>query len=323
MAVSERCVGRAVFLDSLRIHFFHVYGQRRDISGREFFGNRFSRLYPLHFVTLCVVAALQAVSFKLFGHFQIYPKNDPYHFFLNLLLASDWGFQSGLSFNSPIWSISVEVLAYVMFFAYLKSVGVSLASSLAWFIWSLIFYVNAPISIFECSTLFSLGGVIHQVGESVRQRWGAKANFAGAIVATVAAITLLIRTDLSPPANVMWTLFPTLIWLAAALDRMNVSSGRIGVTFGHLTYASYLIHVPIQIIAIMALDGLVRNRSIINSPWFLVTFVAVVLSSAWLIYQFIERPAQTFLRERLAYFKAAQTGRAPLAQVETPDSGKI
>jgi len=41
--------------------FFHVYAQRGDVSLREFFGNRFSRLYPLHLITLCIVAVLQFV----------------------------------------------------------------------------------------------------------------------------------------------------------------------------------------------------------------------------------------------------------------------
>jgi peptidoglycan/LPS O-acetylase OafA/YrhL len=293
--------------------FFHVYAQRRAISVREFFSNRFARLYPLHFVTLCLVATLQVVSLSLFGHFQIYPENNLYHFVLNLFFASNWGFQSGNSFNAPIWSISVEVLAYGMFFAYLKSLGVNLVSSLAWFVCSLIFYNIVPNSIFQCAALFSLGGFFHQAGEFVRQRWGPVTNVACSIGMTLAATTMLFYEKISPAVVVPWALFPALIWLAAALERIGVSSGRVGLAFGHLTYASYLIHVPIQIIVIMVLDGLIGSRSMINSTGFLLGFVATVLILAWFTYRLIERPAQEFFRRHLAYSKATQLIPASIA----------
>ena len=280
--------------------FFHVYGQRRAISAREFFGNRFSRLYPLHFVTLCWVAALQIFSMHRFGHFQIYSENDLYHFLLNLAFASHWGFQSGFSFNAPIWSISVEVLAYAVFFVYLKYIGVNLVSSFAWLLCSLIFYLIAPGSLCECVALFSLGGCVHQAGEFVRKRWGAKGNAVCASGATLAIATVLLSADRLSAAGVQWALLPALIWLAGALDGTRVTAGRIGVAFGRLTYASYLIHIPVQISMILALDGLIGSRSAINSPQFLLGFVATVLALAWLSYRFIERPAQLFFRSWMA-----------------------
>ena len=56
--------------------FFHTYIDRRDISFGKFYGKRFARLYPLHFVTLIIVAILQILSSVLLGKFQIYPRND-------------------------------------------------------------------------------------------------------------------------------------------------------------------------------------------------------------------------------------------------------
>jgi peptidoglycan/LPS O-acetylase OafA/YrhL len=281
--------------------FFHVYSRQRAISAREFFGNRFSRLYPLHFVTLCLVAVLQIVSMNLFSHFQIYYENDMYHFILNLFFASHWGFQFGFSFNAPIWSISVEVLAYGVFFVYLKSVGVNLASCFVWLVCSLILYKIAPGSLSECVALFALGGLVHQTGEFVRTRWGALASAVCATGASIAIVGWLLGAESLSAAGAQWALFPALIWFAAALDGISISSGRIGVVFGHLTYASYLIHIPVQIIVILVLDGLVGSRSAVNSPFFLFGFVTTVLVLAWLTYSFIERPAQLFLRRRLAY----------------------
>ncbi|MBL8581747.1 MAG: acyltransferase, partial [Rhizobiaceae bacterium] len=63
--------------------FAAVYAGRRP-SAASFFGARFARLYPLHFVTLLLVAVLQFWSISALGYFQIYLYNDLYHFVLNV-----------------------------------------------------------------------------------------------------------------------------------------------------------------------------------------------------------------------------------------------
>jgi peptidoglycan/LPS O-acetylase OafA/YrhL len=280
--------------------FFHVYAQGRVITVRKFFVNRFSRLYPLHFITLCLVAMLQLFSMTFFNHFQIYLENNPYHFFLNLIFASHWGFQSGFSFNAPIWSVSVEVLAYVVFFCYLKGVGANLLSSAAWLLCSLFFLQFNHGAITECIAFFSLGGCVHELGEVVRKRWGALGNAACATVLLLAISAFLAREEHLSTARVHWLLFPTFIWFASALDGINVSAGRVGVVFGHLTYAAYLIHIPVQMIIIITLDGIIGSRSAVNSSLFLFGFVGTVLALAWLTYIYVERPAQKYFRRSLA-----------------------
>lgn len=99
--------------------FFWIYHdaiKERSIRAKEFFIHRFSRLYPLHAVTLFIVALLQAYHTNLRGHPFTYPENDFYHLTLNLFFASHWGLQKGWSFNAPSWSVSVEILLYAAFF---------------------------------------------------------------------------------------------------------------------------------------------------------------------------------------------------------------
>ena len=90
-----------------------------SMAGRRFcgvfWGRRFARLYPLHFVTLLFVAGLQAYHLSVNGSHQLFGFNDTYHFILNLFMASPWGLEEGLSFNAPIWSVSVEVIVYFVF----------------------------------------------------------------------------------------------------------------------------------------------------------------------------------------------------------------
>lgn len=285
--------------------FFHVYAGRREISVREFFINRFSRLYPLHFITLCLVAVLQIVCMAIFNHYQIYPENNPYHFFLNLIFASHWGFQSGFSFNAPIWSVSVEVLAYAVFFCYLKGVGASLLSSVAWLLCSLLFLKFNHSAIIECIAFFSLGGCVHELGEVIRRRLGTLCNATCATVSLLAVLALLISEEHLSTAHVQWVFFPTIILFASSLDGINISAGRVGVAFGHLTYASYLIHVPVQIILLITLDGMIGSRSAVNSPLFLLGFVGSVFALAWFSYTFVERPAQSYFRSRLKKVKVS------------------
>ena len=91
-----------------------------DISGRgigfsRFFIYRFSRLYPLHFLTLIFVGIGQLFFFKETGHYFVYGNNDFEMLLKHLFLAGSW-FGDADSFNGPIWSVSVELLVYFVFF---------------------------------------------------------------------------------------------------------------------------------------------------------------------------------------------------------------
>lgn len=78
--------------------------------------DRFSRLYPLHIATFIIVAGLQYIYSRDHSSYFIYQANDAYHAFLNVLLIPAWGFEEGTSFNAPIWSVSIEVILYIIFF---------------------------------------------------------------------------------------------------------------------------------------------------------------------------------------------------------------
>ena len=65
--------------------FAYVYlSTNEKVSGKEFFVNRFARLYPLHFATLIIVAILQLINWGTTNFFQIVHYNDFYHFILQL-----------------------------------------------------------------------------------------------------------------------------------------------------------------------------------------------------------------------------------------------
>lgn len=97
--------------------FATVY-ENSAATTRQFFIARFARLYPLHLITLVIVAILQAISIRTTGHSLIYENNDLWHLMLNLAFISAWGLERGYSFNGPIWSVSIELLVYALFWTF-------------------------------------------------------------------------------------------------------------------------------------------------------------------------------------------------------------
>jgi len=109
-------LGVYIFFCISGIVFAATYLNKEKISINNFFFRRFARLYPLHLITLVIIAIIQLYNIKIFGKYEIYLLNDLKHFFLNLFFISNWGFQDGHSFNGPIWSVSTEFLVYILFF---------------------------------------------------------------------------------------------------------------------------------------------------------------------------------------------------------------
>lgn len=271
--------------------FFRVYGKRRGVGGWEFFVNRFTRLYPLHLVTLLFVAIVQCFSMYYFGRFQAWFFNDLKHFLLNVLFASSWGLEAGYSFNGPIWSVSVEVSAYVLFYAYLKAFGVSLPSSALFLVWGLVLNHALPGRITECGALFALGGFTHCLHELLSRRMGRRQSLMGALLGGALIGLAYGEGRLAFDTLLHWLAFPCLIWLAASLDDLGISTGRVGDRVGSLSYACYLVHVPLQLCLMCVLDAYFGSRAAVATPAFLIGFLVAVVVAAMAAHRFIERPA--------------------------------
>ncbi len=287
--------------------FFWKYRRsvaERCIGYRTFFVLRFSRLYPLHFATLLLVAALQIVYVSLRGYSFVYGNNDLFHFALQLLFASNWGFQSGASFNGPIWSISVEILAYITFFAVLRYLGSSLLSSIAIIIAATAGYTwggHSPI--FQCFVCFYVGGLSATLAASPWAQAHRRLlfQFAVACLIIVPVIAVAIHVErfkfLAQAATIAY--LPVLLYVMAEHCRIPGRLTKAVVGAGNLTYSSYLIHFPLQLtIAIVCavLDVAIPAEN----PVFFVCYMGTIWLLAWLILEFYEMPCQRLVRRRLA-----------------------
>jgi peptidoglycan/LPS O-acetylase OafA/YrhL len=283
--------------------FYWKYGRRiveRSIGGYRFFVLRLSRLYPLHFVTLLFMAGMQMLYQATNGSSFLYPNNDFYHFALQLGMASNWGLRVGESFNGPIWSISIEVLVYAVFFASLRYISGSLAfMSAVVLAATLIQMLGISTHVFfPCVAFFYLGCLTAWVYE-----WQRRSRRTGAI-ATAGALTLVVVTLAfglhlgMPPKYALEALAPASILLCVKHVRPSGHIANWLVAAGNMTYSSYLLHVPIQI-TVVTLCSYINWHLPYYRPATFVTFMVITLFLSYWSYRRFEMPAQALVRRHL------------------------
>lgn len=313
--------------------FFWLYSDKignRQVSLREFFILRFSRLYPLHLFTLLFVAGAQQVVLSRLGHYFVYPNNDIYHFASQLAFASCWGGQAGLSFNGPVWSVSVEVLLYAGFFV---------VCLLGYFRpWHLVFYVcagyvlavkgHSPVG--QGMLSFFMGGLAFQFFKQLLNRNSSRAILIGLLLATVLlwwaipwserheslhdlyeksawAGRLSLRGKdvigglLHDTTSLFYRLllFPLTIITLAFWETNGGTLGRRFAFLGNISYSSYLLHFPLQLVFVLMTSIFAAKAAVFYSPWLFLTFFAILIALSWSSYHFVERPCQSLIRNRL------------------------
>lgn len=294
--------------------FMHVYSKKisdNRIDERSFFILRFSRLYPLHFVTLIMVAVIQYYRyFSGKGFFQ-YEINDLYHLVLNLLFIQAGFFEDGLSFNGPSWSLSCEIIAYILFFYILKKIRNPLpVFILLVFIGMSIIQkqMNSPFlnaSIARMLVGFFTGCITFIINNQIKKLNSTKKNILyltififflliGAMVGKAGYIKIFGHWDRVMPLLV----YPVMILAALNVFFVNkILSLKPFTYLGDLSYSIYLLHFPVQILMITFLPifGLAPDY---NSWRGLALFIIITSVLASFSYHIIEKPLQNLIRKK-------------------------
>ena len=273
------------------------------VSFARFIWLRFSRLYPLHFATLLLVAGLNTVYFARHGEYFIYPINDLKHFLLNLGFASYWGFQADKSFNGPIWSVSVEILVYFLFFAATRvrrgnlwtDIGMTILASIAYA--GMRRFAGIKLEVFGAITFFYIGAAACRI-HAMLAPLPSKGRAIAATLGIVLVSSALVGTGVLKIAGASLAMFPAAILFFQLAVRP--SSPRVAGAIeavGNLTYASYLIHFPLQIAIVLVLDAVsIPAASLFYGPWLLPAYLLLVLGLSVPVFRWFERPMQTLLR---------------------------
>ena len=294
--------------------FYKIYQVKifeEKVNFRTYIVNRFSRLYPLHLFTLFIVLVLQIVYHNRNGIYFIYQENTMKTFVQNLLFVQSWG-ANKFSFNGPTWSVSIELLVYLVFFIFSKAGFLNTFRSLILsciFVvvlkkWQLVFLTEDLATSFY----FFFGGCIFiKLYEMYKSK---KSIIAITYVALIISFILILRTPkhlliIYDQASgrldldiLIFTVIITLTFLYGFSHKFfDRIPNRIYQFFGDMTYSTYLIHFPIQLGIYLIIRP--TDYSIFFSKSFFIIYMLTVLVLGRLVYRYFELPVQHFLRKQI------------------------
>ena len=287
--------------------FFWKYKKlliNKSINAKTFFVLRFSRLYPLHILTLVLVALLQYLYHLKTSTYFNYQFYDFYHFFQHIFMVSNW-LNSDLSFNGPIWSVSCEVLVYVFFYIYISRYRSDIKTTF------FIFLICSSLSLFHfdhnvtnCLKYFLLGGLSFECS-ALMSKSKDKAQFnRNLILSIMFFITILFLTyklnilRFKHYTFVLFLLIPTILYFSTICININKKASSFINSLGNLTYSSYLTHFPIQLV-IVNWCAYYQISIPFYEPWFFVLYIFIVMLISFLTYRFFEMPIQEYLRNKM------------------------
>jgi peptidoglycan/LPS O-acetylase OafA/YrhL len=284
--------------------FFWKYNKTiadRSISAAQFGMLRFSRLYPLHALTLLLVVVLHLIYVRVFG-----ADGEPFYasgivaFIAQLFFASNW-FTTQYTFNGPVWSVSVEVLVYAMFFVAAWSgqllrpgivALVAAASGTAYWAACRILPETALVNLFWCAVCFFLGGLLSQARESMARHYVpiAAGLVSGATVLFFYRPTYVLEFAL--PVVAVFLFSCGSLWQCRLAERVAVA--------GNLTYGSYLLHFPLSVIMVMVMKAIDIPPDLAASRIFFLLYLGAVFAAAGISFAFFEKPMQDSIRRHNA-----------------------
>jgi peptidoglycan/LPS O-acetylase OafA/YrhL len=275
--------------------FSHIYlNKNRLVSSKEFFINRFARLYPLHFATLVILIFYKFIDPDFINqNFNLVKGTyfDFYHFFLNIFFIHSWGFEKGWSFNPPSWSISVEIGVYIIFFlfiSFLKTYKIKL--SLAIVVLLFIFY-KIPLLHFKYSEfilLFFIGVAVNQLKKKIK----------GNTVLILSVIFLCISFY---GRNFKILLFcPSLLIIGVIMDNY-VNNSKVKNLFsflGNTTYSLYLLHYPFMFIFLWLETRYIFFKDFYQNYFFFLFYLSSLVAISASSFYFFERPFNQKIRAK-------------------------
>jgi peptidoglycan/LPS O-acetylase OafA/YrhL len=298
------------------------------VSASKFAWLRLSRLYPLHFLTLVIVALCQGAFFKLYGHYFCVSTNDINYFALNLFFLQSWGFESSTSFNVVTWSLSVEIFAYILFFLLCRIFQAKVIVMLVVvFCGFLLEHRYEPLG--RGLVSFFMGGIAFLLYQKISSG-PCVFNIGRWLSVTMISAWSITLIEGSPGVTIfpflessehifsehliaMWAvvwLFPLTVLSLALLEPRYAHIFRRFVLLGDLSYSIYLWHFSMQLAFYVAATHYSQGNDIFYSPWFMAAFFAVLMPLSWVSYHYFELPMQRVLRRSVKFRKTAEKQNA-------------
>ena len=281
--------------------FANVYlSNNRVITTKEFFFSRLSRLYPLHFLTLIIVMLIQNYCQNYFNSSLIYENNDLKHFVLNIFFISAWGFEDGFSYNGPIWSVSIEIIIYIIFFILiLKFKELKIYFSFLILIVFLTLRKNPEYNlqnfttnqVADCGVLFFIGVIMQFIYEKIKKKFFLMLIFSSSLlfISLIGNFKLFI---FAPGLLAIFLTFETVI-----TKKKIQSSFKI---LGNTTYGTYLWHIPIQLITIIIIKNYNINIEIYQTKAFFFYYIVATVNMSVLSFYIFEEKAKYIIKKKIS-----------------------
>lgn len=290
--------------------FVLMWSRRPDDPPTTFWWHRFARVWPLHALTFLLALA-------------VVPAVGAGGSLLNLALLQGWypDIEISHGLNQPSWSLSAEAFFYALFpilaitvsrarprtvllgvtagMLTLAVLGLALADGqlLRWLLYT--------------CPLYRLGEFVAGMGLAVAVRSGWRPPLPlGAALAACGTVYLACAYFLAENvlpftySAVMAVMFALVIGAAAARDidlRGSILSSRCLVLLGKWSFALYLVHWPVFVVAERATDAW----------WSPVAAVALAIALAAVLFTWFERPVERWLRARQPARQAQAPSPAP------------
>jgi peptidoglycan/LPS O-acetylase OafA/YrhL len=265
------------------------------IGAYKFFVLRFSRLYPLHLATLFTVAILQFAYLRRNGNYFTYVDNTFKNFILNLFMVANLDFPNSSSFNGPIWSVSVEIIAYISFYLVCSQTKLAqMTAVIASIFFAFLYATNERYNpILACLTFFYMGGGLSVIYRFARRLKATNLTFCLSGLAYIIYLFLGDRMQIDELIrNLILIPFPILCAVCLPFSQ-NALVQKIS-KLGNLTYSTYLLHFPATLAIVLIVP--LEIASIRTTSVFFFAFYGILLLVSWLCYQRFEMPVQGMLR---------------------------